>query len=232
MLALGLSRRAIENRLVAGRLFRLHRGVYAVGRPELLPLAREAAALLACRGRALLTHRSAGSLWAVRASDPAEPVDVTAVGSNPGARPGIRLHRVAALDARDVTTRKGLPVASAALTLVQLAAVLSPRELARAYDEALVRRVTGREAIEAALARNPRRRGAPALRRLLASEQPPRFTRSEAERRLLELVDAAGLPRPETNVRIHGHEVDALWRADGLVVEVDGYRLARLLTPG
>ncbi len=115
-------------------------------------------------------------------------------------------------------------MASAALTLVQLAAVLSPRELARAYDEALVRRVTGPEAIASALARNPRRRGAPALRRLLASEQPARFTRSEAERRLLELVDAAGLPRPETNVRIHGHEVDALWRADGLVVEVDGYR--------
>lgn len=29
--------------------------------------------------------------------------------------------------------------------------------------------------------------------------------------------------RPQANARIHGHEVDLLWRAHGLVIEVDGY---------
>src|SRR3954467_1644005 len=48
------------------------------------------------------------------------------------------------------------------------------------------------------------------------------LTRSEAERRLLELVRAARLPLPETNVRLGRHEVDFLWRAEGLVVEGDG----------
>ena len=40
---------------------------------------------------------------------------------------------------------------------------------------------------------------------------------------MLELVRAAGLPRPEMNVMLHGHEVDFLWRDARLVVEVDGY---------
>ena len=44
--------------------------------------------------------------------------------------------------------------------------------------------------------------GRPALRRALHIE--PALTRSEAERRLLDLIRAARLPRPETNVRVAG----------------------------
>src|SRR3954452_4718013 len=49
------------------------------------------------------------------------------------------------------------------------------------------------------------------------------LTRSEAERRLLELVRAARLPQPETNGPVAGHEVDLLWRAERLVAAVEGY---------
>jgi very-short-patch-repair endonuclease len=51
----------------------------------------------------------------------------------------------------------------------------------------------------------------------------PRMTRSEKERALLRLIDAAQLPRPLTNVRVHGYLVDAFWPKEGLVVEVDGW---------
>ena len=51
----------------------------------------------------------------------------------------------------------------------------------------------------------------------------PSLTRSEAEQRLLELIRQAGLPAPETNARLLGYEVDFLWRAQKLVVEVDGF---------
>jgi very-short-patch-repair endonuclease len=51
----------------------------------------------------------------------------------------------------------------------------------------------------------------------------PALTRSEAERRLLALVRAGGLPEPEVNVRLCGYEVDFLWREHRLVVEVDGF---------
>ena len=38
----------------------------------------------------------------------------------------------------------------------------------------------------------------------------------------LGLIDDAELPRPACNARIEGYEVDFLWRAEKLVVEVDG----------
>ncbi|MGH2914135.1 MAG: endonuclease domain-containing protein, partial [Solirubrobacteraceae bacterium] len=61
------------------------------------------------------------------------------------------------------------------------------------------------------------------LAALLANECGPAPTRSEAERRLRALIDAAGLPRPLFNARLHGFEVDALWPSLRVVVEVDGF---------
>jgi very-short-patch-repair endonuclease len=61
----------------------------------------------------------------------------------------------------------------------------------------------------------------PALRAVL--QQEPSLTRSEAERRLLALIRAARLPPPRTNVRVGGFEVDMLWPAERLVVEIDGF---------
>ena len=52
-------------------------------------------------------------------------------------------------------------------------------------------------------------------------------TRSELEERFLRLCDDHGLPRPETNVRIEGFEVDFVWRDRRLIVEVDGYAYHR-----
>ena len=40
---------------------------------------------------------------------------------------------------------------------------------------------------------------------------------------MIELIRAARLPTPETNVRIDGHEVDLVWREATLGVEIDGY---------
>ena len=37
------------------------------------------------------------------------------------------------------------------------------------------------------------------------------------------MIRAARLPAPETNVQLHGFEVDLLWRDQKLVVEIDGY---------
>ena len=54
----------------------------------------------------------------------------------------------------------------------------------------------------------PRCADTPALRALLTE---PSLTRSEAERRLLALVRAAGLPPPRTNTPIGRYEVDFLW---------------------
>jgi very-short-patch-repair endonuclease len=90
-------------------------------------------------------------------------------------------------------------------------------ELQRLIEEAQLRNLASREQLEAHAARRP------ALRKALQAGGEPRLTRSEAERRLLELIRTAGLPTPYTNVRVAGHEVDMLWPRQRLVVEVDGY---------
>jgi very-short-patch-repair endonuclease len=57
----------------------------------------------------------------------------------------------------------------------------------------------------------------------LLDASPPARTRSRPERLLLDAIRRAGLPEPETNVKIGRWEVDFLWRDPGLVVEVDAY---------
>jgi very-short-patch-repair endonuclease len=52
----------------------------------------------------------------------------------------------------------------------------------------------------------------------------PERTRSDLERLFLRICREHGIPKPEVNVRLGPYEVDFLWRAERLVVEVDGYR--------
>lgn len=68
--------------------------------------------------------------------------------------------------------------------------------------------------------------GAAALRALI-DRQTFRLTDSELERLFLRLVRRAGLPAPETQVRLNGYVVDFYWRRFGLVVETDGLRYHR-----
>ena len=222
LLAAGIGRRGVERRVVSGRLHRIHRGVYAVGHTADAPLAREAAALLACGEGAVLSHRSAAASWGLVDRAPTM-VEVTVVGPDPGVRPGLRVRRARRVEAEDVQVRSGLPTTAPPRTLLDLAAVLDTRALHRAVNEAFVAGLADEDALRAVLTRCRGRRGGPRIRRLLAETCGPTFTRSEAERRLLELLTASGLPAPSTNVKVGRYEVDLLWRAELLVVEVDGY---------
>lgn len=95
----------------------------------------------------------------------------------------------------ETTRRHGLRVTSAPQTLAQL----TGDERERAYNEAQILRLIPRD------------------------EAGPDMTRSEAERRLLDLIRRAGLPLPRTNVKVRGHEVDLYWPEQRLVVEFDGW---------
>ena len=111
-----------------------------------------------------------------------------------------------------------------ARTILDLAAVVTPRELERAVAEADTRRLVPRNQLLSLLARVGARPGVGALRALLDADRGPSLTRSEAEERLLALIRAAELPAPELNVRVGPHEVDFLWRGQKVIVEVDGFR--------
>jgi very-short-patch-repair endonuclease len=216
----GLGRGAIAHRVKTGAWQRLHKNVYLVGPAPPSLMARARAAVLACGGDAVVSHRSAAEMFGLL-PDTGEPIHVSVVGRNAAPRDGVRLHRIAALEPGETTKMRDIPLTSVARTICDLAATESPDEVEAAFQEALYRDIVTSRAVAAVVAREPRRRGAAVIRALLRDS---RLTRSQRERALLKLIDVAQLPRPITNVRLHGHLVDAYWPAEGLVVEFDGWR--------
>jgi very-short-patch-repair endonuclease len=101
-----------------------------------------------------------------------------------------------------------------------MAATESAKDVEHAFQEALYRKLVTPRSVHAIIEREPRRRGAPVIRALL---EDPRITRSERERALLKLIAQAQLPKPLTNVKLHGYLVDVYWPEHALVVEFDGW---------
>ena len=196
--ACGVDASGIKRRLASGRLHRLHRGVYAVGHPNIGNEGRWMAAVLAFGHGAVLSHRSAAALWRIGA--PPQLVEVT-VPSDAGraARPGIRLHRSRTLSPADVTRRAGIPVTKPARTLADLRRILPREQFARALREAEY------------------------LKLPIGGVLNPDRTRTDLEGLFLALARRHRLPQPEVNVRVDRYYVDFLWRKECLIVEVDGW---------
>ena len=196
--------------------------MYAAGHARLTLAGARVAALLASGDGAVLSHRTAADLWALRSSNP-RIVDVTIysrAGRTP--RPGIRLHR-APLPRNEVTRKDGFPVTSPARTLFDLSAVLTPRSLERAVDEAERLGLFDLGEMETVMAANRGRSGRPKLATVLAGHRAgSTLTRSELEERFLALCRANSLPSPEVNTRMGTFLVDFLWREQRLIVETDG----------
>jgi hypothetical protein len=213
--AAGVGDGAIAHGVRAGRLHRMHRGVFALGRPDVSARGRCWAAVLACGGPedAALSHGWAAALWDLRPW-PAGPIDVTTLRSS-HSTPRIRVHCARTLEA--VTQPDGLPVTTVTRTLLDLALILDAHRLERLCHRAEELRL-GVDPVA------PGRRGARRLREALATVRPaaPDITRSELEERFLALVARNGLPRPLVNARVDGREVDFFWPAAGVIVETDG----------
>jgi very-short-patch-repair endonuclease len=218
----GVSRRSIEHRLHCRRLHSLHRGVYAVGHRVVSQRGRWMAAVLAAGRGAVLSHRSAAALWRMRPHSGGR-IDVSAA-HNLARRPGLQPHRLP-LPSDEVTIHDGIPVTTVPRTLLDLAAVIDKRALAKALEQAEILRLTDPLSPATVLERHPRRRGAAKLRAALNTPPLPQ-TRSELEHIFLEALAKARLPRPETNALVGTatarYEVDCLWREQRLIVELDG----------
>jgi len=216
----GFGRTQITRRVAGGWLVRVHVGVYRLG-PYPGPWGREHAALLACGPDAVLSHWTAARIHALTDRGGTE-IHVSIAGRLAGRVAGIRPHRAGALPARDVAVKHGLRVTTPARTLLDLAA-MTPRDvLERLTEEAFVQRLVEAGEIRRTVARAAGRPGVRKLREVINLLDEPLFTRSEGEKRLRSLVRSAGLPLPLMNVKRAGWEVDAVWDAQRLVVEVDG----------
>lgn len=223
MLERGLPVHAVDRLVRARRLVVVQRGVYQIG-PLPLPRAAERAAVLAGGRDARVSHRSAATLLGVlEARQHVENVDVTVARRRPRRIAGARLHIVRDLLMDEVALVDGIPVTTPARTLLDLAETETARDVEQAYASALRMQLVTTEAMAGMVEQHPSHRGAPLWRRLLADHGGPAFTRSEAEEKLLDLTRSAGLPRPELNVDVLGHEVDFVWRDVRVVAEVDGF---------
>lgn len=226
--ALGLGKDAVRKRVAAGRLHRVHRGVYAVGYPSLRKKGHWMAAALACGPNAVLSHSSAAALWGL-SRDTRSGIDVTAPGRRGRALVGIEAHRDDSLRADDRTTVKGIPCTSVARTLLDLAADVSFSQLSNAITQAEVLRIFDLAALRDVVARSRRRRGVARLRDAVSAyDTRSERTRGELERRFLVLCARSELPPPEVNapLLLDGGQIEAdfLWRDARLIVEADGRR--------
>lgn len=222
LLALGYSAAEITQRIASGRLHRLHRGVYAVGRPEVSRLGELTAAVLACGAQAVLSHESAAAVWEIR-PDRGAVIEVSVPADAVRRRPGIALHRRTELFA---TEHRGIPVTTPAATIVDLAARLPEDRVERIVNEADKRGHIDPERLRAEAEAMGPRRGAPALRRLL-DRHTFTMTDSELEQLFLPIAAAAGLPALQTQVRVNGFKVDFYSEELGMVIETDGLRYHR-----
>jgi very-short-patch-repair endonuclease len=213
LIAAGIDRNAIAYRRRVGRLHLLHRGVYAVGHRPPSPLATAMAAVLACGPGAALSHRSAAALWCVLPRWQSPPEVTTPTKHH---RPAIHVHRSGHIDA---TTHYGIRVTTPARTLVDLADVLPARALTRALNEAQVLRLVTPAELATLLTRYPGRRTS-----RLTPERGATPTRSHLEDDFVRFLKRHRLPLPELNQRIQGHEVDAVYRTEHLVIELDSHQ--------
>jgi predicted transcriptional regulator of viral defense system len=219
LLSVGLGADAIDYRLRRSRLHVVYRGVYAVGHNVPTREGSWMAAVLAGGEGAKLSYRDAAALWGIRPSSRSRIEVTTPRGQH--SLPGIQFHR-SSLPSDEVTVHDGIPVTTVPRTLFDLATVLSHRQLERALNEAEVRRLWDELSLLDLLRRYPRRAGSRAVRAVLEARNAGAKTiRSDLEVEFLEFVDAAGLTEPELNGEVEGFEVDAVWREQRVVVELD-----------
>ncbi len=237
LLACGVKRSTITNRMRSGHLTGLFRGTYAVGRGEVSRRGLWMAGVLASGSGAVLAYRSAAAAWGLLDARPAvetircsegmsQRVDVLLEGRLQSIPLIVR--RTHELPDRDITVVEGIPVASVARTLLDLSASTSAAEFKRLFLAADRLRLLQDAAIEDCARRDIRRRGVRDFRRLANRRLAETGrTRSVLEALFLDLCASSGIEMPTVNSVVCGFEVDCVWHRHRLAVELDGYRYHR-----
>jgi very-short-patch-repair endonuclease len=200
--AAGISKVAAPRRVQAGRLHRLHRGVYAVGYSRLSFEGRCMAAVLALGDQAAVSHRSAAALWGMLPAH-GGPIEITVPGDGGREkRKGLKIHRSSTLIADFVNHRRGIALTRPRRTLQDL-----HRIVPQAVYQRAVRRSLDLHLISSA-----------------DLKREEELTRSELERIFRTFCRRHRLPEPEVNARLARYEVDFLWREQRVIVETDSWR--------
>jgi hypothetical protein len=224
LVEIGLSGAAVAKRVDAGRLHRIHPGVYAVGHQALDHEALVMAAIL-WSNDGCAAGRCAARLWRIYDRGRPSVEILSARRHRPLDTVVVRYGRH--VPERDVTVLRGLRITTPERTIAELSEDLSRHQLAFAMHELRRRRLAGRESIARIVREHPHRRGHPAMVAALAlHDAGSAGTFSGAEDRALELLADAGFPEPLVNVRMRlgrwQPRIDLRWPELRLGVEIDG----------
>ena len=236
----GLTVQAVHERLLAGRLHRVHQRVYSLTPGVMTERGKFMAAVLACGQDAVLSHRSAAYLWGL-VETWKEPIDVTAPNRRGRSPIGVAAHRDGSLQPIDKTSLHGIPCTTVARTILDCAAVAPEWEVRKVVAEAEVLRILDKDRLRALLKRSRRRRGVARLRLILDSIRPQtKRTRSELERLFFEMCVNQAVSEPEVNVWLpapdgRSYQADFLWRDASFLsdrkrqqqLELAGWRVSR-----
>ncbi len=222
LLEIGLGAEAIRGMLEMGQLLPLRRDVYAAGNLRVNRRGRWMGAVLACGPGAVLSHESSACFWGLQGDRPLIDVNADCGRQGQMRREGVRLHRCK-LRPEECVVEGGIPVTSVARTVFDLAEVVDYERLKQAAQEADRMKLLRLRDLEGVVEFGRGRRALKPIRRLLSELRAPTTTRSPLEERFADFREAHRLPPPATNVLVLGHEVDCLWPAAKLIVELDSW---------
>jgi len=225
-----MTRHQVEHALAVGRIEVVHRGVYRIaGSPESWRQAAHAAVLAGGRG-AVASFLPAAHLWDLAGFWEQPPVGITIPHDRRARIPGVVVHDSRILDGIHVAHRFDIPVTSVGRTLCDLTAGCSSNQVGRALDDALRRRLTSLRAVQVVfddLATRGRHRST--IMRALLEARGPGFHPggSDPERRMLQVLVAAGLPAPVPQHRVRTgrrtYRVDAAYPDYRIAIEYEGF---------
>ena len=222
----GLSNKAIRWAVRRGQMVRLQPGVYLMaGAPG--SIEQSARAVLLSFPKAVVSHRAAARQHGLRKGD---EMEVTVPrGMRPRFLGPVTVHHLADLRPEFIIYRGGLKMTTVPRTLVDLAAVLPPEDVAAAIDKAFELHLVSPEEIDHALravARRGRRRVA-VFRAVLHSRVPDvdRTMLEKHGRAVLDLTKTGNWTEQPTLIAPDGSEIrpDALEPEARVVAEWDGF---------
>lgn len=229
--AAGLSRQQVDRLLATGRWIRAGKAVYRIAGTPRTWEQRALAAVLAAGPDAALSHRAAAALWGVPGFKP-NRVEVTKPHGTNRRVGRLWVHGSLWLPDRHVTLRGPIPVVTPARMLFDIAGQVSLGKLARAVDNALALNLVKIDAI-VRTSEELARRGRPgsANMHIVLDGRGEGYVApaSELEAEFLDLIDAAGLPRPERELTLGDDDrpigrVEFVYRNVKVLVELDGRR--------
>lgn len=199
--------------------------VFAVGHPGISRLGRAKGVLMYTGEESALSELSSARLWEMVGRGTDGPIHVSMLNRRTVVEPpGVQIHRPRSLTAEDIVVHRGLRVTTPERTIVDLLPTSTVAETSRMLEQMVTH-----------LGRSPDDlhrwghglksvHGKEKLLKALDYVAGPAVIRSEFEALFRSVCQEGGLPIALTNYKLGRWEVDAIWTAFGVAIELDSWR--------